>query len=101
MRFVKVFVVDMNYPDADADRYAVIVDTLWDRLSRDRHLLPNLRSLRFDARRSILHMRYQLIFTRLFNLLLSPRMTSKTLGELIMTRSTLDFFVDYCRRPGS
>ncbi|KAL1673165.1 hypothetical protein EV122DRAFT_223272 [Schizophyllum commune] len=93
MRFVKVFIVDMDYADAKSDCYAAIAVTLARRLPPC-CLFPNLHSLRFDLCRHAPLPRLRLIFDVLFTLLLSPRMTSETLGEITMTESTLAFLQD-------
>ncbi|KAL1696893.1 hypothetical protein GGG16DRAFT_42596 [Schizophyllum commune] len=88
MRFVKVFIVDMDYADANSDCYEAIAVTLARRLPPC-CLFPNLRSLRFDLCRHAPLSRLRLIFDVLFTLLLSPNMTSESLEEISMTKSTL------------
>ena len=94
MRSVKAFIVDMDVVDADLDCYAAIAVTLARHQPRAGCLFPNLRSLRFDVCRHAPLPHLKSIFDILFTLLLSPHMTSETLEEISMTKSTLAFLQD-------
>ncbi|KAL1705106.1 hypothetical protein EV121DRAFT_204269 [Schizophyllum commune] len=83
----------MDYVDANSDCYEAIAVALARRLS-PRCLFPNLHSLRFDLCRHAPLPRLRLIFDVLFTLLLSPHMTTESLEEISMTKSTLAFLRD-------